>query len=180
MKINSLPSLEYLNECFELSESSPSGLIWKRDEPKGRNGKGKVAGRLKASGYYVVFILGKEYRTHRIIYSMYHQESVDGKIVDHKDGCSYNNLITNLRIATHQENQWNAGVAKNNTSGHKGIRINKLKNNRASYTAKIRINGKYIKIGTFRDFDEAKEKYKQYVDEHLRDFVSTRLEIHSK
>ena len=43
------------------------------------------------------------------------------------DGNRINNHINNLRVVTHQQNQFNSSLRNDNTSGIKGISLNKLK-----------------------------------------------------
>ena len=58
-------------------------------------------------------------------------------MIDHIDENKSNNNVENLRWATNQDNQFNSGISKNNTSGFKGISYNKkLK----KYSARICIN----------------------------------------
>jgi hypothetical protein len=93
------------NEVFELSEESPSGIVWK--VPRKYSNKlnygrvGKQAGNLRdfngRQQYYVVSIFGKSFFTHRIAYLLYHGNVDPENDIDHIDGNSLNNSIDNLR-----------------------------------------------------------------------------------
>lgn len=70
-----------------------------------------------------------------------------GLDVDHRDGDGLNNRRSNLRAATHAENQRNQRLAKNNTSGFKGVTWHKA---RAKWQAQIVLNGRNHFLGYFR------------------------------
>jgi hypothetical protein len=183
MKINPLPSLEYLNECFEIDSTTETGLRWKmRPESHGanidrinrRNFNTQAGTFHRASGYYQVTINGIAYRSHRVLYSLYYKINIDEDLVDHKDGDSKNNSIENLRRVTHQQNRWNAGRSKNNTSGHKGIKIRNRKNGGLSYCVRVMVDGVNFNLGTFRDYEWAKQVYRDFIDEKLGQYATER------
>ena len=137
MKINKLPSLEYPNECFEVSSESPTGLLWKSRPAKHfatiqgfqtTNGTyaGKPAGCIKESNRtspgFVVRINYRLYTVHRVVYSIFNNIELSADLqVDHIDGVRQNNHPHNLREATQTENLSNRGKTKANTSGHKCV-----------------------------------------------------------
>lgn len=180
MKINPLPSWEYLNECFELDETCQSGLRWKeRPQSHGENigafnrrWEGQEAGNRSPSGYSEIKLDNKAYRSHRLLYSLYHRENIDDKLIDHKDRNVINNSIDNLRCATHQQNQWNAGLSKNNTSGYKSIRTRKLKNGKFSYEVRVMVDYKLHRLGTFRDLNKAIKAHTDFINNHHGEFSS--------
>ena len=45
-----------------------------------------------------------------------------GLTIDHADGDTNNNSLSNLRIADHYQQMQNRGKFRNNTSGYKGVR----------------------------------------------------------
>lgn len=71
--------------------------------------------------------------------------------IDHIDGNTSNNRISNLRSVTHQENHFNRTKAK-------GYFYNKKSN---KYIAHIRFNGKDKYLGSFFTEEEAREAYLQ-------------------
>ena len=73
-------------------------------------------------------------------------------VCDHINRNKLDNRRENLRICTQQENIWNQGVQKNNTSGYTGVY---KRNNK--WCARINVNGKQINLGTFITFEEAKQ-----------------------
>lgn len=72
-------------------------------------------------------------------------------IIDHIDRNKLDNRKCNLRIATASVNAINRGLQSNNTSGHKGVRLNK----HGSWVASITVNKKHIYIGSFKTKEEA-------------------------
>ena len=69
-------------------------------------------------------------------------------LIDHVDGVTTNNHISNLRNVTNQENQFNTKA--------KGYTLNKVTGN---YQAYIGLNGKVIYLGYYNTPDEAHEAY---------------------
>ncbi|MGX6992126.1 HNH endonuclease [Pseudolactococcus reticulitermitis] len=62
-------------------------------------------------------------------------------VVDHINRNPTDCRRKNLRLATSQQNSYNAGVSKNKTTGYKGIYFEKSRN---KYVAGIKPNGKHI------------------------------------
>jgi len=173
MKINKLPSLEYLKECFEIDATSPSYLKWKKDRPlhhfnsikSYKAWKNKISdsqiNSLDKDNYYFVFshtIFNKRtrYKVHRIIYVISNgEDSLNDFLVDHIDGDKLNNNPKNLRTATVSQNLLNRSKQKNNSTGHKNITFSKK---RKKYVCKIQVRTKEIHIGEFHTIQEAIEK----------------------
>ena len=173
MKINKLPSLEYLKECFEIDAASPSYLKWKKDRPlhhfnsikSYKAWKSKISDSqinlLDKDNYYIVFshtFLNKttRYKVHRIIYVISNgEDSLNDFLVDHIDGDKLNNNPKNLRTATVSQNLLNRSKQKNNSTGHKNITFSKK---RKKYVCKIQVRRKEIHIGEFDTIQEAIEK----------------------
>lgn len=106
-----------------------------------------------ASGYVSITPETQKLLLHRLI--------VDFEIVDHINRNKLDNRKANLRSATHGQNMINSGLRKDNKSGYKGVFQNKK-----SYQARIRLNGKRVYIGVYKDpveaalaYDEAAKKY---------------------
>lgn len=93
---------------------------------------------------------------------MFNEDFVTGTI-DHINNKTYDNRIENMRLATVSENNQNALMRKDNTSGVKGVSWNKRDK---VYAVAISINGKRKMFGTFVDFElaelvvnEARDKF---------------------
>jgi uncharacterized protein (DUF1015 family) len=94
---------------------------------------------------------GKKVKMHRLI-----MNAKKGQMVDHIDGCPYNNQKSNLRFCTYSENNRNCKAFMTNKLGVKGV--TKRKN---YYLAHIRINGKQTFLVSFKTIEEDSESYKQ-------------------
>lgn len=118
--IKPLPSLDRLNELFTYDPASGE-LRWKSVPSQFKRAKvGDLVGTVGARGYLVVGIDRVYYLVHRIIWKMVTgQEPFDQ--IDHEDRNRLNNRWDNLREATNGQNRWNTSLAKNNTSGVKGV-----------------------------------------------------------
>lgn len=68
--------------------------------------------------------------------------------VDHIDGNKLNCCRYNLRACTNQQNGFNTGTYKNNTSGVKGVSWNK---NIKRWQPKIMVDGRTINLGVFKE-----------------------------
>ena len=78
-----------------------------------------------------------------------------GQFIDHRDGDGLNNVRSNLRFATCQQNAMNARQ-KNHSSQFKGVSWRK---DRGHWTAKIRIGCRDKFLGCFHEETEAAKAY---------------------
>lgn len=145
-------SVEYVKSI--LSYEPVSGkLIWKKN--RFRRFVGQEAGTINARGYRRVSIGNQTYAAHRLAWVIYHNKWPVNEL-DHIDGCPDNNSIENLRDVTREQNGKNRRVNKNNSSGYKGVSyINRFKRWRAS----IKVSGRSIILGTFKDPEMAHLAY---------------------
>lgn len=88
-------------------------------------------------------------------------------IIDHIHHNRTDNRKSELRTVTSQENAFNRGVRKDNTSGYTGVQFNPRIN---KWISQISINGKTISIGCFVNKDDAinarKKAEKEYFGEY--------------
>ena len=179
MKINPLPSLEYLQECFEISSESPSGLIWK-ERPlnhfslerigKAMNNrfKGTAAGCRNGHGYFCVEFAGYKCVTHRIVYALFHLTTdFENLYVDHINRISEDNSPENLRLATDPQNKHNKPRNPNNSSGYKNICWEKKSR---KWDVSFKMNGKTLRVGRFISLEDAKEARDSFVLSRPDDF----------
>ena len=141
MQAKPLPPLDFLRECFCLSETTPSGLLW-RTRPSHhfppsyeKNWNARFAGtpagslryheRDRRSYFFVGITLGGKVRpfgTHRIIYALAHNEQLSHNLlIDHIDNDGTNNCVRNLRSVTPSQNSHNQTLRPDNTSGVKCV-----------------------------------------------------------
>ena len=136
---------EYVNELFTVCGGD---LLWVK--PKAIRIKPMTkAGTLGKDGYIRVFVDGKSYLAHRIVYLMHHDEYV-GEL-DHINRNKTDNSIENLRCVPRSENARNKGAYKNNSTGFKYVHSHPC----GKYEAGVRVNGKRIYIGLFETPEEA-------------------------
>lgn len=90
--------------------------------------------------------------------------------VDHQDGNGCNNQRNNLRIASFSQNQWNAKIRKDNSTGFKGVSRRKR---RAGYTysAFIQVKNKRINLGYFKTPQEASHARLLAAEKHHGKFM---------
>lgn len=74
---------------------------------------------------------------------------------DHKNGNGLDNRKSNLRVCTHAQNSMNQRRAKNNTSGYRGVWLD-----RKLWRAVIRVGGQRKDLGRFKSKTEAVYAYK--------------------
>ena len=108
-----------LSEDFNLEEWQPLSLS--NDFYVNRDGqflnfktKNYIAGSLR-NGYIRIYIKGKHYSAHKLVWETFNGKISEGMVIDHIDGNRSNNALSNLRLVSQAENMSNA-----QTNGHKG------------------------------------------------------------
>jgi hypothetical protein len=86
--------------------------------------------------------------------------------VDHINGDQLDNRRCNLRPATMQQNLHNRGKFRNNTSGFKGVHVQ-----RGKYVARIAKDGKRVYLGHFDTAEAAHTAYCAAATEQHGDFA---------
>jgi hypothetical protein len=120
--------------------------------------------QINKDGYHMIKLFSNENRiifsVHRLVYQHYGTDFDPTLTIDHIDGNKNNNHISNLRMATRQEQIFNTKVRKNNILGVKGVQKHGNK-----YRATINIDGKRIRLGTFDTIEEARQAYETKAQE---------------
>ena len=115
--------------------------------------------RVNTNGYYIVDLYKnnkrKTFYIHKLVANSFLENSHNKKCVDHINRIRTDNMLSNLRFATHSENCMNASRKSNNTSGITGVSFSKEKN---KWQCHIRINGKLKHLGYFVFKNDALEK----------------------
>ena len=171
-----LPPLELLQELFNISANSPSGLLWKN--PRSRRVKpGQIAGTKHSKGYWQVKIQTdfiKQYKTHRIIYFMQTGKDPGLAQVDHIFG---KQDPLHLRLATNSENQWNSEKIKiirdkKCSSKFKGVSWQKKDQ---KWCARIQCQQEKIYLGYFVNEIEAAVAYNNAALEYFGEFAKLNI-----
>ena len=106
---------KFLREHFDYKNGH---LYWKKMPNKRNDLIGTEAGTFDGDRRQIT-IRKKHYKTHRLVFLMFHGYMPNE--VDHIDGNSLNNKISNLRPATRSEQLCNTGLRKTSKSGVKGV-----------------------------------------------------------
>ena len=124
----------------------------------------------KSSGFYALKkspkVKGK-WKTvymHRVIIN-----AEKGFDVDHINHNGLDNRKANLRQCTNRQNQHNAKLRKNNTSGYKGVNYHKTRDNFRAY---IQTNGKQKHLGSFTTAIEAAKAYDKHALKYFGEFAN--------
>jgi hypothetical protein len=126
---------------------------------------GQAAGSLGSHLYYRISINDTGFATHRLAWLIVHGEPVPPQI-DHIDRDRLNNRIANLRAATGVQNRGNTLRPKDNTSGVKGVGIEK-----GRFRARIMTNGRRLHLGSFNTAEEAANAYRDAAIRLLGEFA---------
>ena len=164
-----LPDLERLQYFFEVTERSPSGLIW-RNPPGKKLKPGDVAGGFNGR-YWIVRINGKYYHCSRIIFYMNTGTDPLGFHVDHVFRNS--NINKNLRLATSSQNNANRAKQKSirgkpTTSQYKGVSWFKRDK---KWKATICVNKKSIYLGMYENEKDAAIAYNKAAIDYFGEFA---------
>ena len=151
------PSKEEILRIFRYDETSPTKLT--RIVKTGVNTVvGEPAGyQAKATGRFIVSVNKVQYLLHRVVWIMHYGDIPDGMTIDHINNNPSDNRISNLRLASYTQNNWNTKKRANNKAGFKGVAYDK---SRGNFIATIRDGQRKIKLGVF---GTAKEAYSAYV-----------------
>ena len=137
---------ELVHELFEYKEGN---LYWKIARSN-RIKVGQIVGCVHEHGYRYTNLNKKPTLVHRLVF-LYHHGYMP-EFIDHIDGNRSNNLISNLREATRNQNAHNAKKRKDNTSGIKGIHWDKKRN---KWRACFEKNKKNYDAGFFESIEQA-------------------------
>lgn len=122
----------------------------------------------KHSGYiFGLLPHNKKVRLHRFITG-----TTDVSIeVDHKNGNRRDNRKCNLRECTRKQNLANRCVKRTSKTGYKGVSYKPKWSKSKPYWARIKIDGKYKSLGTFKTPQEAHAAYLEVARSHYGEFV---------
>lgn len=167
---NSLPSQQYLQECFKYNRHTGE-LRWKKrprehfpnigamaytnkilaGKPVGQTKNKKPSGLI----YLYVTINSKRYPVHRVIFKWVTGRDPEG-VIDHINRVPTDNRWCNLREATQSQNAANSRFRANSHTKVKGVHYVASSK---KYRAQIRHNGKLIHLGCFKSVDDARLAY---------------------
>lgn len=130
----------------------------------------KYSWYIGSNGYAVTRPWIKETKSYRsILMHRYLMNPPDRMIVDHKNRIKTDNRRKNLRVCTHKENIRNSKHRKNNTSGHRGVFLDKRTGH---WVAKIMVDYKSKSLGSFDEKESAVKAYRCAAKKYFGRFVN--------
>lgn len=159
-----LPPLSVLSARIKYDPETGS-LTWKScgkehfdNDRAWRIWHGKFAGKpvRKMTRGYVIVSISYQGKTrycfgHRVAWALMTGEWPK-ELIDHIDQNKSNNAWSNLRLATHQQNQWNKGSGVRNKSGFVGVHRH---TQNPTWVAQIAVNGRTVHLGSFGSAEAA-------------------------
>lgn len=124
--------------------------------PRGGLPAGAPAGGTHCQGYVAIQFCGKPRLAHRLAWLHFYGEWPSGNL-DHINRNKKDNRIDNLRIVTQSQNMQNTGLQQNNTSGFRGVSLNKPTGRWKAY---IKVGGRRKHLGYFATQQEASAAYR--------------------
>lgn len=122
-------------ELVFYDENSPTKLRWLVERRCGNRYNrvlcrpGDVAGyNPEAGGYGLIRYGNASYAIHTVVWELHNKPVPEGLTIDHKDGNTVNNSISNLRLATSRVNSRNMKMFTTNTSGVTGVSFRQSSN----------------------------------------------------
>lgn len=116
--------------------------------PRYRVNIGALAGVLNSRGYRVIKIGGRMYVAHRLAF-LWMEGRWPMEEIDHANGDKTDNRWSNLREARQLQNTANARTSIRNTSGYKGVSMDRSKPRQKKWRATIEVDGRTISLGYF-------------------------------
>jgi hypothetical protein len=141
----------------ELLNYDPDTGLFAWRQRRGGAKEGPVKGCDNGKGYLSLQINRKRYYLHRLAWFYTHGQWPSE--LDHINRDKSDNRIFNLRIVSRRQNNFNTGLRKDNTSGHKGVCW--YPQNR-KWCARSFTNGRYIHIGIYETKEAAILAREQY------------------
>lgn len=106
---------------------------------------------INSSGYLYGSILGEPYFAHRVAWAMFFDITPYDEI-DHINRNPLDNRIENLRLATRSMNERNKPVRRDSASQIRGVAYDARY---STWQASIKIGGRKVHLGSFRNADDA-------------------------
>ncbi len=128
---------------------------------------GDLVGCRRDDGYITICINRVTFYAHRLAWIYMTGEDPEHG-VDHKNRNPSNNRWANLRAADQSKNMANSGILAKNTSGFKGVSLDKRNGRWKSY---IGVRGELLWLGYHDTPEQAHEAYAKAAREHFGEYA---------
>jgi hypothetical protein len=149
-----------------LNYDAKTGIFTRKVKRNFKQKIGEQCGTLHSSGYFHITINKRTYKAHRLAW-LYVYGKWPNKMIDHINGNPNDNRICNLRECSNSQNQYNAKLRKDNTSGIKGVSWHK---DAKKWAVHLNVNGKHKYIGIYETKELAESAIKEIRNEHHKQF----------
>lgn len=127
---------------------------------------GKVAGWVDDYGYVVIDVGCSRTKAHRLAFAF--MRGFWPYEVDHRNGVRSDNRWANLRVASRTQNNANAKLRVNNTSGYKGVSFDRKTK---KWRAHFRVHGRRFHCPRRADIEQARRDYIRLAIKHFGEFA---------
>lgn len=159
-------SIEELESIFRLDREN--GCLIRMTPPQERNDRENFK-----ADYRYVSLGGIQYYEHRLIWMMANRQHIPSCMdVDHINRDKLDNRPENLRLATTAQNRANTGKQRNNSTGYKGVFLDKGK-----FRAKIKTNGTQCFLGSYGTAEAAAAAYDSAALAAFGEFAMTNAQM---
>jgi len=153
-----------------LDYDAKSGQFTWRKITSNRVRVGGVAGVKAANGYIYIAVDNYKLLAHRLVWLYVYGEWPKDQI-DHINRNRSDNRLANLRLASMSDNACNGTLRNTNTSGFRGVSLDKRKTKK-KWLAQIVKDGRQYGLGYYSTKEEAFDAYRKAAIELHRDFAA--------
>jgi hypothetical protein len=145
----------WMDDCWKTFKYDPATGSVTVVKPYQQHPFGSILGSDNGQGYLRASFKGRRFLLHQMAWFLFYEEwpTMD---IDHKNRDKHDNKISNLRLATFDQNRQNVVPQKTTKTGLRGVHRRSTDN---LIQASISVNGKSIHLGTFKKCSDAAKAY---------------------
>ncbi len=152
-------------ELKEFIDYNPDTGVFVWIKKRGSRGiPGNIIDNPTSLGYRTIAFGRKLYSAHHVAWWFTYGTQAESEI-DHINGDRSDNRISNLRLASREENTRNASVRKDSTTGVKGVSPDGN-----SFKARCWADGVRHNLGNFRTIEAAADAVRKFREENHKEF----------